>query len=296
MFTFYSRLMSFNSKDSYLSSNGHTHINPWQLISSFSINIPIFDITPQTNWFTKIKLNNSINIPIFDITPQTNWFTKIELNNSKNYSFSYQQPVFINMPGWNTYNFDTVIFSQKSINTSTKVLLNPTTSKTNVDNSKLLSSTKNLQWWIDKGYNPEKGEKLCNAVKRHLDANPIQTNGKRAIRGQCVGFVRKGINDAFYNGKMHYSSFGKAYLCGQEYLKNDSNFKQLTGVDMSQINPSDIPKGAIVLYARGYSNSAASQRCGHGEVSNGNGKGYSDCLTNLKNNDKQRIIEIWLPA
>lgn len=215
----------------------------------------------------------------------------------------YQQPIFAN-PSLGLYNnMDTFNFSNSIANSgkSDKVskvskpsVAKVTTEKT-VQADQVLS-TQDIQWWIDKGYSVEKGKKLCTAVKKHLDANPIMSNGKRRDRGQCVGYVRKGINDAFYGGKEQYKSFGKAYLCGQEYLKTDKNFKQITGVDLSQIDPADIPQGAVVLYARGYSNSAASQRCGHGEVSNGNGRGYSDCLTYLKNNNKQRIVEIWIPV
>lgn len=233
--------------------------------------INYFDTTNYINFdFPQIQWNS---LPMF------NNFDCI-WNNFFNNSFSFNQPSL----NWNCDTFTSTIPKTASTEKTT-----PTSTPSR------LSSTKNIQWWIDKGYNPQKGQKLCAATKRHLDSNPIMSNGKRKITGQCVGFVRKGINDAFYNGTTHYTQFGKAYLCGEQYLSKDKNFKKLTGIDMAQINPADIPEGAVVLYNPGYSNGKGSY-CGHGEVSNGNGKGYSDVLTNLRNSGNKTIREIWLPV
>lgn len=239
------------------------------------------------NFINFVNFNSFINMEF----PSFNWdsFPVASLWN-QNYNqplFQFQQTEF----SWNC-NMDTfTLSSPKKTSLSQKSeriapLPNPTR----------LSSTKNLQWWIAKGYNPTKGKKLCAATKQHLDANPIMSNGKRKVRGQCVGYVRKGINDAFYGGSEHYSNFGKAYLCGEKYLSQDKNFKKLTGVNLAQINPADIPEGAVVIYNPGYTNSKLGKICGHGEVSNGNGQGYSDCLTRLKNSGRQSIREIWLPV
>ncbi len=232
-----------------------------------------------TNYFINFQFTNSQwnSLPMFNNFNciWNNSFTP--LFNNTNYFFN--QPSF----NWNCDTFTSTISKSSTVKETTN-----TTSAS-------LSSTKNIQWWIDKGYNPQKGQKLCAATKKHLDSNPIMSNGKRKISGECVGFVRKGINDAFYNGSEHYARFGKAYLCGEQYLSKDKNFKKLTGVDMSKINPADIPEGAVVLYNPGYSSGKGSY-CGHGEVSNGNGKGYSDVLTNLKNSGNKTIREIWLPA
>ncbi len=218
-------------------------------------------------------------------------FSSISSNNNTNY--------------FNTFSTN---FLQGNINnTASAVSLSSTSGLSTIGASTPVSTpntspssgkrvSRNMQWWLAQGYNPEKGRRLCQATKRHLDSNPKQANGKRKIRGQCVGFVRKGINDAFYGGKQHYRSFELACTCGEKYLSKDPNFKKITGIDLASIIPSEIPEGAVVIYHPGYSNSAASQIAGHGEVSNGKGYGYSDCLTFLKNNNKQRIKEIWIPV
>lgn len=238
--------------------------------------------------------DNFINIGFpqiqWNFLPMFNNFNCIWNNSfmsTYNNNFSFNQPSL----NWNFDTFTSTIAKPTSTTSSTSL----TSSASTTQSTTQTSSTKNIQWWIDRGYNPQKGQKLCAATKRHLDANPIMSNGKRKITGECVGFVRKGINDAFYNGEIHYPQFGKAYLCGEEYLSKDKNFKKLTGIDMSQINPADIPEGAIVLYNPGYSSGKGSY-CGHGEVSNGNGQGYSDVLTYLRNSGNKTIREIWLPV
>lgn len=289
-FNFNIAFNNFFSMNPFMSFSNFSCGNTWHNLMPFNFsNTPTFNFTPQNNFLTGFRptLYNNLSTPIFNFNQQNNFFN------------NWQQPTF-STPNWASFgNFDTFSLSSPSISSNSANKIKETSKLSGsgtIEQPKYMSSTRNLQWWIDRGYNQDKGKKLCTAVKRHLDGNPKMANGKRKVRGQCVGFVRRGINDAFYGGAEQYTSFGKAHLCGEQYLSKDKNFKKLTGVDMSQINPADIPEGVVVLYYPGYSNSAASQVCGHGEVSNGNGKGYSDCLTFLKNKGKQRIKEIWLPV
>lgn len=302
--------MSFNNSinrfinNSFVFNNQPLNTPPG--INFTSQNTPIFNYQPQE--FNLINLNDNFNgHSLSSNIFLTTWNNSSITNNSTplfgnfsmpkfNWNFKFTGNSFINTK----FNFIQTPFTTKKTSPTTS---NPQTteklSSISTPTPKYLSSTKNIQWWIDRGYNPSKGKKLCEATKRHLDANivGVKSNGRYKYRetAQCVGYVRKGINDAFYGGKTHYSQFGKAYLCGETYLSKDKNFRKLTGVDMAQINPANIPEGAVVIYNPGYSNSKFSY-CGHGEVSNGNGKGYSDVLTNLKNSGKQAIREIWIPV
>ena len=272
-------------------------------------NIPYFNnsvcgFSPNIN--QNYLFNNQFNFfPLEIPLQQIDINTMFDFNSGKQFflnNYSFNSPNLSSTSNNICYNFSSNFsknFLQSKIKktpSTASISYTRATSNTSSTSSAKTKITDDIQWWLDQGYDPEKGKRLCEATKRHLDSNPIQANGKRAVRGQCVGYVRKGINDAFYDGNLHYTTFGKAHLCGETYLSKDPNFKKITGINMADINPGTIPEGAIVLYYPGYSNSAASQVCGHGEVSNGQGKGYSDCLTFLKNNNKQRIKEIWIPV
>ena len=157
-----------------------------------------------------------------------------------------------------------------------------TVNTANVSNN----NCKNLSWWISQGYNEEKGKQLAASGMKYCKI--AKQNG---VKGNCVGEVRKAINEVCYNGQTHYKRFGKAYQIGDIFLSNDKNFKK---IDVSGMNlsPKDIPAGVIVLYGPGYSNGKGSY-CGHGELSGGDGLGYSDCVTHLL---KKKPTEIWIPV
>ncbi len=271
-----------------------------------NLDIPSFDNIYLLSDFSQNMLDHSQYdfFPIELPTQQINLPTMFDYNSGKQFLYNFNLNSTNTLPSINKSFFQnkatntSFSVSSGSINTVTSAsstnAVSDTTKTSSTSNGKRIS--RNMQWWLAQGYNPEKGKRLCQATKRHLDSNPKQADGKRKIRGQCVGFVRRGINDAFYGGIQHYSAFERACTCGEKYLSKDPNFKKITGIDLASVIPSEIPEGAVIIYHQGYSNSAASQIAGHGEVSNGQGMGYSDCLTYLKNNNKQRIKEIWIPV
>ena len=290
-------LYAFNNFNYDLSAfsllNNTDNISSFDNFSNITLNENISEFGVFNNYFSNDSFKNLL---LFSIP-------KFDLSNTLNLNKSDSKLLSFNWTGNSTHLISNEIRPQNTqqnitpiCTTSTSTVSSRSTTRTaQVTSKNWYNETGNIKWWTDLGYNPAKGNRLCAATKVHLDNNP-RINGKRKITGQCVGFVRKGINDAFYNGEQHYTTFGKAHLCGETYLSKDKNFKKLTGIDLSRMNPADIPAGCVVLYYPGYSNSAASQVCGHGEVSNGQGMGYSDCLTYLKNNNKQRIKEIWIPV
>ncbi len=204
-------------------------------------------------------------------TPQLNiWST--------NFFFNFDTPFFQN--NFNNFDFslnmDKFSLSSTSASSVKPVQKTPSTSSP--------SSVKNIKWWLDKGYNPDKGKALLDY------ARPRATG----FRGECVGYVRKAINNVYYNGNTHYKQFGKACNVGRDFLTSDRHFKKITGVELANINPKDIPEGVFIIYGPGYSKKHPT--CGHGELSDGNGRGYSDGITNIKNAGHQKIQELWIPT
>lgn len=178
----------------------------------------------------------------------------------------------------------------------------------NIDNS----AVKNLSWWKAQGYNEEAGKRLAANTKKRSDE--LFNAG---ITGQCGMGVRGGINDTYYggnnntlkvetgaNGKkkaryegsQHYQSFGYAKDTGTSYLSQDSHLKKIDVRGM-HLTKNDIPAGAIIIYEAGYS-SGSNSHCGHIEVSDGNGHGYSDYTSTLLQNygARKEPKEIWLPV
>lgn len=146
----------------------------------------------------------------------------------------------------------------------------------------------NREWWQKLGYNESKGQALLQNGKRWSDY--AQSQG---VKAQCGGYVRRALNDTYGT---NFTRFGKACDTGNDYL---SQMPQLKKIDVSnmKLKPSDIPPGAIVIYGPGYSNGAG-RVCGHIEISDGNGSGYSDLKTHLLSNWGQRREpqEIWIPV
>ena len=125
---------------------------------------------------------------------------------------------------------------------------------------------------------------------RHKAEEYYKIAKRNGVNGNCVGEVRKAINDVYYGGDLHYEKFNRACNVGKEFLSKDKHFKKIN-VQGLKLNPKDVPAGVIVLYGPGYSNGPLSY-CGHGEFSDGNGHGLSDCKTQLL---KKEPIEIWIP-
>lgn len=145
-----------------------------------------------------------------------------------------------------------------------------------------------MNFWKKQGYNEEKGTLLAKKAK---------SKARSKSQHQCAAYVRKAINKTFYSNEKeeHYSSFKKACVVGDEFLANDKNFKKIN-VDMSKIQPEEIPAGAIVIYpSRGYSSHSA----GHIEISDGEGHGISDFKSKslCQNWGKRKDpAEIWIPV
>ncbi len=146
----------------------------------------------------------------------------------------------------------------------------------------------NKEWWQKLGYNESKGQALLQNGKRWSDL--AQSQG---VKAQCGGYVRRALNDTYGT---NFTRFGKACNTGDDYL---SKMPQLKKIDVSGLNlkPTDIPPGAIVIYPPGYSNGAG-KTCGHIEISDGNGAGYSDVKTHLLSNwgRERKPQEIWIPV
>ncbi len=157
-----------------------------------------------------------------------------------------------------------------------------------LNSEKEAKSEYNLDFWKENGYNEEKGVALVNKAKSKV---------KKKSQSQCAAFVRRAINKTFYGNEKgeHYKSFKRACIVGDEFLAHDKNFKKIN-VDMTKIQPEDIPAGAIVIYpSKGYSSHSA----GHIEISDGNGRGISDFTSRklCQNWGKRKNpAEIWIPV
>lgn len=160
----------------------------------------------------------------------------------------------------------------------------PVSKTSNISNKKVA----NLEWWKEQGYNEEMGKKLAENTKKNSDSLRSQE-----ITGQCGKGVRLGINETFGT---KYENFPQARLTGDEILKNDKHFKKIDISDI-KLDAKNIPAGAIIIYGAGYS-SGKNSHCGHIEVSDGNGKGYSDLTTTLLSNYGRHRApkEIWIPV
>ena len=206
----------------------------------------------------------------------------------------YNTPVFTsNISLGSVDTFERSATTQTRQTTSTHKTHKTSSKTTKATASETINNKKivNLDWWKAQGYNEEKGKALAINTKKR--SNSLRAQG---ISGQCSRGVREGINDTFYSGKPHYSSFGQARLAGEKYLSKDQNFKKIdvSGIKLTKNN---IPAGVTLIYGPGYSNSKINY-CGHLEVSDGNGHGYSDVTTTLLQNwgRHREPIEVWIPV
>ncbi|MBR1908094.1 hypothetical protein IJ818_04070 [bacterium] len=180
--------------------------------------------------------------------------------------------------------------SADAVGSSSSVVLSNGVRTGNVDAIKPWANDGNYNksWWQQLGYNEEKGKQLLSNGKRWSDL--AQSQG---VKAQCGGYVRRALNDTYGTS---FTRFGKACNTGDDYL---SRMPQLKKIDVSglHLKPTDIPPGAIVIYPPGYS-SGAGTTCGHIEISDGQGSGYSDLKTHLLSNRGQRREpqEIWIPV
>ena len=201
--------------------------------------------------------------------------------------------------GWNTFdNFG----NYDSFESSSRVQTPPKLSKSDKTkkNKPVISSeisnknVSNLQWWKDQGYNEEKGLEFASVAKEVSD----KMHAAKSESG-CGTGVRKSVNEYFYSDeKEHYSGGWYANVVGSKYLSIDKNFKKITIPSDMSLGPNDIPAGAIIIYDLCYSDSEASAKYGHIEVSGGNGCGYSDVTTTLLSNRgrERKPKEIWIPV
>lgn len=267
---------------------------------NFSFNFPcIFDNIPLNYIPYNPFLNGAFSFQT-NFLPQINQLPSMFLNTN---NFNFQNPFsFQNTPSLMTnysnpasLSFGTDVFvkssSVKPTAVQPAVVSQPVKTQSYKASNFNNNSVVNLSWWKAQGYNEEKGKELAANTKKHSDALKAQ-----GITAQCGRGVRLGINDTYYNGSLHYERFGQARLTGDVTLSNDSNFKK---IDIQGLNLSkeDIPAGAIVIYDSGYSNGKYSY-CGHIEVADGNGHGYSDFTSTLLQNRgvRKEPKEIWIPV
>ncbi|MCM1339996.1 MAG: hypothetical protein NC191_10030 [Muribaculaceae bacterium] len=245
-----------------------------------------FNSNSNLNIFQKAKLSGQSfsfsSSPSVQNTGVTNIFTNPMRNTGFNYSYNNSNNIFGSISrigsGGKTSSGVTFgnLFGSRTVRRSTT---NNTT-----DYSTNISSVKNIQWWKDLGYNPQRARQLMNYMRGHATG----------FKGNCVGVVRQAINKVYYGGATHYARFGKACNVGRDFLSKDKHFKKVAGVNLAKINPKDIPEGVIIIYGPGYSRKHP--ECGHGEISNGSGRGYSDGITHIKNSGRQTIKELWIPV
>lgn len=262
-----SNYSSFNNFSSFFDFSNSNMFFPQLSINSIWTNNNVGSFLSQYNF---ANLNNIVPKYSFNLG-----FNGFNSNFGGNFNTSWHNSfVSNNFPAFGSFGTLTLnSMSQPRLSTN----FNP-------DNSKV----KNLSWWKSLGYNEEKGKRLskeCKKWSKYAESHKI--------KGECVGYVRRGINDAFYGGKQHYKRFGKAWACGDQYLSGDSNFKKINITGL-HFNPEDVPAGVFVLY-KNYS----SNPCGHGEVSDGNGHGDSDYTSNRLfqcNGKRKEPYQIWIPV
>lgn len=261
-------------------------------INPFGLGFVPFDFSNINN----IKFNNTQFNFVFPVNKPFAW-TPTPLTFDRQ-PIQYNAPVFtsnISLGCVDTFERSATTQTRQTTSThKTHKTSSKTSSKTTkatasetINNKKIV----NLDWWKAQGYNEEKGKALAINTKKR--SNSLRAQG---ISGQCSRGVREGINDAFYSGKPHYSSFGQARLTGEKYLSKDQNFKKIdvSGIKLTKNN---IPAGVVLIYGPGYSNSKINH-CGHIETSDGNGHGYSDVTTTLLQNwgRHREPIEVWIPV
>ena len=216
---------------------------------------------------------NSIYTPSLTQPPTSSYLTFAKNINIFEPNFNFNTNIHFNNN--NIFNFPSTNFDMFNYNGLDGVSL--TSQKTEKD-------TYSLDFWKEQGYNEEKGVALAKKAK---------SNVLSKSHTQCTLYVRKAINKAF---KTHYTAFGNnAWEVGKNILANDKNFKKID-VDMSKIQPEDIPAGAIVIYpSRGYSN----HKAGHIEISDGEGHGLSDFKSKSlcqNRGNRRNPAEIWIPV
>lgn len=239
-------------------------------------------ITPNINFNTFV--GQQVPMPMFiPFKPVPNLY-QVSAFNSLNYllknPFNYQLNNYLNTFSFNNSNnryvAPTFSFTEKV----------QSTPKTNTEkpSGTVAANPKDIQWWKNLGYNAQKGKELMNYMSQHVTG----------FTGNCVGVVREAINKVYYGGNKHYKSFGKACNVGRDFLSTDKHFKKVTGIELANIDPKDIPEGVVIIYGPGYSQKHPT--CGHGEISNGNGKGYSDGISHIRNSGNRMIQELWIPV
>ena len=126
-------------------------------------------------------------------------------------------------------------------------------------------------------YNPNLGKRIAQIAlsnaghtfdknsKKILD----QTKDPDKFTGDCAAYVKMAIRDA---GAGNYVA-GHGYQMS-EILKNNKNFKE---IDASSISLSELPAGAVLVYARGAQ--GYSSEYGHTEIVTEDGRAVSDGIT-----------------
>lgn len=148
--------------------------------------------------------------------------------------------------------------------------------------------SKDLNFWKNLGYNPERGQQMVNYIKS-------ETRGKN-VSGQCGQVVRHAINSTYYGGAMHYEQFNKACNTGDEFLSKDGNFKKY--VPTGEISAADIPPGAIIIYRgdTGDGKKGYVKNDPRGHIAVAVGDGEHDESNRYAKIRTECIKEIWLPA
>lgn len=308
---YFCNLLQFNFNQMFAVGNclGNMFRNSLFGNTSFENNL-MFTNPFMGEYQTFMPLQNNVSIFGFNgdmnyMPLQTNIFSNSNLYlNSTTYNSTFTTPANYQMTATPTFSSPS-----QSVSKPSKEVKTHGSAKTNLNDAEISNKgIKNLQWWKDLGYNEENGLALARNVKKRSDE--LHAAG---VKSQCAMGVRGGINDTYYNGSdvklktyydngklkakyegtQHYKGFGKAKDVGDNFLSKDMHFKKID-ISGMELSADDIPAGVTVIY-EDYSGN----KCGHIEVSGGNGHGYSDFTSTslFRNNGKDRKPkEIWIPV
>ncbi|MBD5401234.1 hypothetical protein HDR58_00315 [bacterium] len=258
---------------SYNTSNLMMNLNYLYNSALYSAGNPFssssFYSTPRYDFSNNTYMNYNSG-SLFNMPYMINSYYTPTYSYDNYYQPTYNLPIlnYLETVGYGSYNqvfnsYPSYQYSYPSYNYSSSYYSNLSNSysKYNNSNSKISGkNTKDISVWKKLGYNAQKGMQLAkNAL-----------NSAVGFTGYCARYVKNAIAKT---GLGNYQA-GDAYQMISIMRKN-KNFKE---INPNTVNVNNLPAGCVLVFDRGAQ--GYSGKYGHTEITDGNGRGISDGITN----------------
>lgn len=250
----FSNIFSYQTAN-FQNSHGNINIFAYPFNRNFNLSSNIFSYIPfynfgYSNYFNPFNFadSNSLVPYMGSLNIDTSFGRNI---------FNYSNPYY----DYNHFNYHTDINANSSTGNLSSDLLSITGKKNKKKTkSKTKTKTKKISTWEKIGYNAKKGVELAkNALKNAV-----------GFTGYCAKYVKNAIC------KSNLGEYEYGNACDMaSILRRNKNFKE---IDANSVDVNNLPAGCVLVYAKGAA--GYSGKYGHTEITDGNGRGISDGITN----------------